>query len=149
MSHYNAPETYRELLQLLLEFLTEPEDDTPEEVNAYLREAGYNPDDLVTRMRQRMKTAMDASPHNWRNQTGKIQEERNTLDQFTHDLSGTLDQLKAQINTLLNTSRAQLVVHHRNLNLDDMTEADLAQLLGELRFQLSQRRNSSDGDKET
>lgn len=43
-------------------------DETPEEVDQYLRDAGYDPDVLVARMRKRMKVAMDASPFNPKNQ---------------------------------------------------------------------------------
>ena len=48
--------------------LTEPVDETPEEVDQYLRDAGYDPDAMVTRIRQKMKVAMDASPLNPKNQ---------------------------------------------------------------------------------
>ncbi len=42
--------------------------ETPEEVDQCLRDAGYDPDALVARMRKRMKVAMDASPLNPKNQ---------------------------------------------------------------------------------
>ncbi|KAB2902185.1 MAG: hypothetical protein F9K27_17570 [Anaerolineae bacterium] len=148
MSHDNSPETYRELLRLLVEFLAESGEETPDEVDEYLRDAGYIPDDLVMRMRQRMKKAMDASPLNWRNQTERIQQERDTLSRFRETLSGSVDQLKIEINTLLHSSQARLSVHHRNLNLDEMTEDDLAQLLAELQFQLSERRKASDKNED-
>lgn len=148
MSQNNTPETYRELLRLLIEFITEPEDETPEEADAYLRDSGYDPDALVTRMQQRMKKALDTSPLNWRNQTESIQEERNRLTRLTDALSGNVDQLRAEINTLLRSSSAQLALHHRNLNVDDMSETDLAQLVAELRFQLSEQQKSSDENEE-
>lgn len=148
MSQNNTPETYRELLRLLIEFITEPEDEPPEEADAYLRDSGYDPDALVTRMQQRMKKALDTSPLNWRNQTENIQKERNRLTRLTDALSGNVDQLRAEINTLLRSSSAQLALHHRNLNVDDMSETDLAQLLAELRFQLSEQQKSSDENEE-
>ena len=42
--------------------------ETPEEVDQYLRDAGYDPDAMVARIRQRMKVAMDASPLNPKSQ---------------------------------------------------------------------------------
>ncbi|MCK5601616.1 hypothetical protein KAR91_07105 [Candidatus Pacearchaeota archaeon] len=42
-------------------------DETPEEVNQYLRDAGYDPDVLVARMRKRMRKALDKSPLNPKN----------------------------------------------------------------------------------
>jgi hypothetical protein len=41
---------------------------TPEEVDQYLRDAGYDPDALVERMRKRMRKALDESPLNPNNQ---------------------------------------------------------------------------------
>lgn len=145
MSQRKAPETYRELLRLLIEFLTELEDETPEEVDEYLRNAGYDPDELVARMRLRIQHAMDESPINWRNQSAQIQKERKRLSDLTPMLSGDIAQIKVEINRLFGLlgTNPKLALHHRKLNLDEMSEADLAQLRGELEYQLSQRRNSS------
>ena len=68
MSENKSPGTYKESLRALFELLTEPVDETPEEVDQYLRDAGYDPDAMVARIRQRMKVAIDASPLNPKNQ---------------------------------------------------------------------------------
>ncbi len=68
MTENKSPGTYKELLKSLLELLTESIDETPEEVDQYLRDAGYDPDALVARMRKRIKVAMDASPLNPKSQ---------------------------------------------------------------------------------
>lgn len=46
--------TKRELLARLEDLIMECEPETPEEADAYLRNAGYDPDELVTQMRQRI-----------------------------------------------------------------------------------------------
>lgn len=46
--------TKRELLARLADLIMECEPETPEEVDEYLRDAGYDPDELVTQMRQRI-----------------------------------------------------------------------------------------------
>lgn len=148
MSQNKNPETYRELLRLLIEFATEPEDETPEEAATYLRDSGYDPDALVVRMQQRMKKAIDTSPLNWRNQGKTIQQERNALSRLTKALGGNIDQLKIEISTLLQSSKAQLALYHRNLDLDSMSENDLIQLRAELEYQLGRRQNVSDEDEE-
>ena len=58
MSHRRKP-TYKDLVQSLAKLLTESEDETPEEVDENLRNAGYDPDELVVRMRQRIKQMID------------------------------------------------------------------------------------------
>lgn len=50
---------YRQRLMALIELLNEPADETPEEVDAYLREAGYDPDELVARMQARIRALLD------------------------------------------------------------------------------------------
>lgn len=150
MSQRQAPETYRELLQLLIEFLKEQEDETPQEVDEYLRTAGYDPEELVTRMQLQIRQALDKSPLNWRNQFAQIQTERKRLSDLTPMLNGDITQMKVEINRLLGLlgTNAKLALHHRKLNLDEMDETDLAQLRGELEYQLAQRHNSSRNAKD-
>lgn len=144
MGQRKSPETYRELLELLIEFLKEIEEETPDEVDTYLHEAGYDPDDVVDRLRKRMKKAIDSSPLNWRNKTEQIQIDRSRLGEFTGIVGGNIEQLMAEIKKLLSSSGASsLALHHRKQNLTDMSEADLAQLLGELKYQLSKRQDSN------
>lgn len=48
--------------------MTEPCPDTPEEVDQYLRANGYDPDEMIARMRPRIQKALDESPLNPKNQ---------------------------------------------------------------------------------
>lgn len=50
---------YVHLFQALLDFLSEEDNETREEVRSNLREAGYDPDELVIRMQERMKKSMN------------------------------------------------------------------------------------------
>ena len=56
------PETYKERVKLLFELLSETEDETPEEIDQYLREAGYDPDALAGRLRKKIRKTIDESP---------------------------------------------------------------------------------------
>lgn len=148
MSQQHAPETYRQLLQLLIKLLTEPEDETTDDVNEYLRDAGYDPDKVAARLQLRIRQALDTSPLNWRNKSAQIQTERKRLHDIAPMLSGDITQLKGEISRLLGLlgNNSALALHHRKLNLDDMTEEDLAQLCRELEYQLAHHKSRHDAE---
>lgn len=143
MNQPNTQKTYRELLEVLIELLSETEDESIEAVDIYLKNAGYDPDELVSRMRKRMKKAMDDSPLNWRNQSNQIQQNRNRLNSLKETVNGSIEEIKSEIKKLLDNSGQKLALHHRNLDLNKLDENDLDQLLTELKFQLQQQRDSS------
>ena len=148
MSEKKHPQSFTELVRLLAQFIRDDEPESDEELHERIRDMGHEPNELATKMRARLNQAIDESPLNWRNQSDRIQRERDVLGRFNETLSGSIDQLKAEITALLRSSQARLAVHHRNLDLDEMTEADLAQLLAELKFQLSEHQESSDKSDE-
>lgn len=137
-------ETSEDLINAIDDSIEKTLLDNLEEAQAYLTELGIDPVSLGKRLAERIKTLSDESSLNWRNQTEQIEEERNALGKLTDTLRGSADELKAQLKVMLGTSQ-QLALHHRNLNLEEMTASDLVQLLGELQFQ--QRLKPSDEDE--
>ena len=58
--------TKRELLARLTDLIMECEPETPEEVDAYLRDAGYDPDELGARIRKRVDELIVKYEKEWK-----------------------------------------------------------------------------------
>jgi hypothetical protein len=67
MKKCNTPQTEGELARALDELFFEFLLETPDEVDAILREAGYDPDQVAAEMQTLAERAWDHSPLNWRN----------------------------------------------------------------------------------
>jgi len=59
-------ETGEDLVRAFADLFDEIEPETPEEIDAVLREAGYDPDEVGARMEAVAERALVDSPLNWR-----------------------------------------------------------------------------------
>lgn len=108
---------------------------TDEEIDAGLREFGYDPDEVERRFRQVAEQALASSPLNWRNRGKDLQEERKRIDELQEARPPTIEEVKKQIRELLSTVVAQgKQPGYAYRNLDGMPEGDLATVLNDLRY---------------
>jgi hypothetical protein len=137
-------ETSEDLVRALAELFAEDVPKTPEEVDAELREAGYDPEEIGARMQAAAERALATSPLNWRIQAQKeLEEERAQMAEFAatpvHDRASII----AAIKQLSSQLGGQVVYAYRNLESE--TDEDLASLLADLEYLASQQRKNSEG----
>lgn len=136
MDKRKAPTTDKELLEALDELLQEPEPRTPDEVNAVLIEAGYDPEKIAAKIIAVVERGLEESPLNWRNRNHDLEAEKKRLANFVANVHQTRNQLLEAINTALSNlalKNPQLAaVHHRNF--ESATDEDLASLLADLYY---------------
>ena len=139
MNDRKAPETEQELLERVGELFDEIDPETPEELDAALQEAGFDPDAIGARMEALAREALQQSPLNWRNQAHKEMEaERQRLAAAQRVSPGPANReaIKSSIQALvgrLGPAAGQLgTAHHRNL--EDASDDDLLSLLADLEY---------------
>ncbi len=144
MKDRKAPQTDEELVQKLADLFEGAGPEPPEEVDAALREFGYDPEALAVHMRAVAERAIAESPLNWRNRAPELAKERSLLGSFARPLGESREELARKIRDL--TSRlgpARLQLAYRDL--ESLTDDDLASLLADLEFlSTSQRQPSRD-----
>lgn len=142
-----APRTYEDLLQALADLFEETElEESEEEVDAALRELGYDPDELVARMEAAIQHAIERSPLNWRNRTQALKEERAHIASFTSPRPATREDIRNRIMELLSTlghTKTQLAYR----NLDKASDDGLASLLAELEYLVTARNDQANHDE--
>lgn len=135
MDENKAPATDKELLQALDEFL-QPEPNTPEEVDAILREAGYDPDQIAAKIKAAAERGLEESPHNWRNKTRELEADKKRFENFVGDTKQTRNELieavKAALSNLSIKNPDLAAVHYRNF--ESATDEDLESLLADLYY---------------
>ncbi|MCZ7570771.1 MAG: hypothetical protein M5U01_19600 [Ardenticatenaceae bacterium] len=141
MSEQKPIKTDKELVEAFDALFAEiPPPETPEEIDAILREASFDPDEVGARMQAAAERAWASSPLNWRNQNQKLTEAREHLEsksstdrrsraKILEDIEQTLAFLAS---VLTGNAQERLAAHHRNL--EQATDDDLASLLDELQF---------------
>ena len=67
MDKRHPPATEEELVHANADLFNEVEPETPEEIDAVLREGGHDPDSIAARMKSIAECALARSPLNWRN----------------------------------------------------------------------------------
>ena len=129
-------ETSEELVSAFADLFDAVEFETPEEIDAVLLEAGYDPNEIAARMRAVAVQTIAESPLNWRNQTDALEEERIRLASLPSALLPSREDLIAGIESILarlpTVRRRTVMAYHRNL--DEATNEDLASLLAELQY---------------
>ncbi len=142
MSERNPLKTDEELARALDELFDEiPPPKTPEEVDAVLREAGFDPHEVATRMEALAERALANSPLNWRNRDQEMEEARTQLGRPSSIPRRTRSEILTaiqQILTQLGGEQRELVTAHFR-NLEQATDEDLASLLAELEFLADQQ----------
>ncbi len=147
MTGPRPPRTDEELVRVFDHLFDQTEPQTPEEIDAVLREAGYDPDEVAARMYEVAQRALVESPLNWRTRAGAQQAEAVAqLKRFLSTARGNRTEILAGIEQVL----AQLAPKQRESltaqfrSLDHVTEADLASLLGELECLLTKNSEGLD-----
>ena len=147
MTGRRPPRTDEELVRVFDHLFDQTEPQTPEEVDAILREAGYDPDEVAARMDEVAQRALAESPLNWRTRAGAQEAEAVAqLKGFVSTARGNRTEILAAIEQVLTQlapkQRESLAAHFRSL--DQATDADLASLLGELEYLLTKKSEGLD-----
>ncbi len=83
MKQRRSIETHEYLVRAIAVLFDEIELETSEEIEASLRDAGYDPDEIGTRMKAAAEQALVSSPLNWRSRAQQeLEEERARLAGF-------------------------------------------------------------------
>lgn len=137
MAKRTPPANNEELLRALGDLFDQVDAETPEEVDAMLREEGYDPSDLAATFRSIAEQALKASPYNWKNRAlREMQMERDRLS--AKKPSSPLSRPELIVAIQKQISKASLGpslsagIYHRNL--EELTDEDLKSLLEELQF---------------
>ncbi len=138
-------ETDIELAQALDKLFDEislPE--TPEDIDAFLREAGYDPDEVATNMQLNVEQALANSPLNWRNREQTLQEEKHKSDATPLTSLPTKAELLQTLQQLF-TRQPELATHFRNF--ETMSANDLADLVKDIEYLSSQQNKEGENQK--
>jgi hypothetical protein len=151
MTDPRPPRTNEELVRVFDYLFQQTEPQTPDEVDAVLRDAGYDPDELAARVHDVAERALAESPLNWRKRaSAQYQEAIAQLKQFLSTPRGkrseTLAGIQQALLELPPNQQAALTAHFRSL--DQATDADLASLLGELEYLLAKSSQGVDHTEE-
>lgn len=139
MKKHKAVETDQDLINALADLFDEVNKNatfSEEEVDITLREAGYDPEQVVKNMQTIADQALANSPLNWRNRAPKeLKEAKAKLQAMSTDRPLNKVELKKSIQQLLDqlsNPQKQAFAHFRNF--ESMSDEDLASLLNELEF---------------
>lgn len=136
MDKRKAPTTNKELLEALDELLQQPEPRTPEEVNAVLIEAGYDPEKIAAKIQAVVERGLEESPLNWRNRNRELETEKKWLADFVPNANQPrkklLEAIDAALSNLALKNPQLAMVHHRNF--ESATDEDLASLLADIYY---------------
>jgi hypothetical protein len=136
MNKRRPPATEEELVHAFADLFDEVGPETPEEIDAVLREGGHDPDTIAARMKSIAERALARSPLNWRNRAQQeLEAERTKLDRVTPVARHDRSEIIAAIQQLLSRLQAhQLAPAHAYRNFDQATDEDLSSLLAELEY---------------
>jgi len=136
-------ETGEDLVRAFADLFDEIEPETPEEIDAVLREAGYDPDEVGTRMKAVAERALADSPLNWRKRAQrKLEAERARIAGSAKTSLHNREDIIRAIEQLVTQFGGQMAYAYRNLESE--TDEDLASLLSELEYLASQQHSRSE-----
>ena len=131
-------QTVEDFVHAFNEFLDEEDPMTPEEVDAELREAGYDPEEVGARMQAVAERALAESPWNWRSQARKeLENERARLESTATLVPQDKAALIEAIQKLMSRFGGQVSYAYRSLETE--TVEDLVGLLEELEYLAAQK----------
>lgn len=142
MNKRREPRTDQELMQAFEELFAEILPEMPDEVDATLREAGYDPDEVAVNMQDFATRIWNTSPLNWRNHAHQeIAQELSRLENFTTSPHATRSEIIATIQQLLTQiggkQNLPAGIHFRNF--EQASDDDLVSLLQELEYLATHR----------
>lgn len=143
------PKTDEELICTLADLFDRLEPEAPEEMDAVLVDAGYDPEEVSARMLAVARQAIAESALNWRNMGERLEKERALLANSSLASPSGREALLAAIRSLLQglgaATEGAAGAYYRNL--DEVPEADLAGMLAELQYLAAQRQDRRDRDE--
>jgi hypothetical protein len=124
--------------------------ETPEEIQAALRAAGYAPEHVAAHMQAVADRTIAHSPFNWRHRARQEMAEesarRAALEPVLPRSRGDLLQAIRQLLTQIQGSAVELAAHFRNF--DRATDEDLVSLLADLEYLATQQRKQGEQRKD-
>lgn len=136
MSSRKGPRTDQEFVEAFEHLLYEHGPETSEEVDAFLRSEGLDPEVIAANGRAFVQKALASSPLNWRSYIAERQRAKEEL--VAHQVSPTLSRdvllaaIRESLSGLSPQQIAQSGVQYRNL--EEVTDEDLRSLLAELEY---------------
>ena len=148
MKPRKSPATDEELVNAFTDLFNEVEPETEDEIDAVLRQAGYDPEAVAVRMRQVADRAIEKSPLNWRNRfSTELETEKTRLAALRSSVHMSREEILEAIRnkvTRLGGKINQLGFAHRNFDM--ASDDDLRSLLSELDYlEANQQTGKSDG----
>lgn len=138
MANNTPSNDYEKLLNALDDLFSELLMKDIDEVDAILREAGYDPDEVGTSLEAAAKHAIAQSPSNWRNRARREIEDAQTRLNKISPPKHTRSELMETIRRLLSTQQQPAAAHFRNF--EKLTDADLEKMIAELEYLAAQQR---------
>lgn len=136
MKNRRPIETSEDLVRAFADLFDEIAPETPEDIDAELREAGYDPDEVAARMRAAAERAIAESPLNWRTRAQQeLAEARARVEDFGSALPSSRENIVQAIKRLLaqlGPRTEQAYAHFRNF--ESLSDEDLASLLTEIEY---------------
>ena len=146
MTERRPPATEDELVRAFADLFNEMAPETPEEIQAALRAAGYAPERVAARMQAVADRAIANSPFNWRHRARQEMAEesarRAAIEPALPRSRGDLLHAIRQFLTQIQGSPVELAAHFRNF--DRATDEDLVSLLADLEYLAAQQRKQGE-----
>lgn len=134
-----SPETEEEMYEVFLELFDGIAPETSDEIDMFLRENGYNPDELTESAKNIFKEVLEASPLDWRNRARQeIEVTKTTIRQSEPKPESNRRQIIAEIEAIQQKRSAAVAAHFRNLDLNNVSTEELADMLADLEYLVSQ-----------
>lgn len=149
MPNKKPPATDKDLIRAITDSFNEVEPDSPEEINAILRDAGYDPDQVARQMKAVAERALKESPLNWRERTQEMEDAKSRLIAFTSALPTSRAEIINAIKELvakLGSGKSELAMAQYR-NFESASDEDLASLLRQLQYLSAQENQRADGNK--
>jgi len=118
-------ETEKDLVLAFADLFDEIGPGAPEEMDAELREVGFDLDEVTARVLTVVKRTLADSPLNWRNRSRELEKQRSSRASFALFRQRTREENEA-------TLRKLAPAFYRNLN--EISDDDLASLLADLEY---------------
>ena len=150
MTNSPPPRRYNDLIRALLGLFNAVEPETPDEVEGVLREAGYDPDDVASRMAaaasQSLAEASSLLRSRTRRQIDDAKSRRATMQPPRRTRAEMLAAVDKMMTRLGGQNALSVRAHYRNL--ETARDEDLASLLTDLEYLSDQSGHSQSPGRE-
>lgn len=150
MPNRKPPATDQDLIRAITDSFNEVEPDSPEEVDAILQEAGFDPDKVGSEIKAVAERALKESPLNWRERAQEMEDAKVRLTAFTlaiptsrSDIINAIKELVAK----LGSGKSELAMAQYR-NFENASDEDLASLLRQLQYLSTQADQRADPNKD-